>query len=343
MKIRDIIALLVIVSLVFLASTEKAKAQEDDSKSLGYAPVSQELQINPGDSYTEKITIWHQAQSDMEYGITIRGFKQIEDHPGTAVLLSEEEEMNSRSSAGSWFHTETERIVVPPNHNYELNYLIEVPEDIASGEYYAQIFFHTDQQGVDDTGAVMTYSNIAGGPTFLIRTGDEMDEEISLLEFKSALKFYEKPEISLSTSVENIGNVHLKPNGIIVLTNMFGQELASIEFNPSRRALIRESIATYTTEWESNYLLTDDGKLAVGPITAELTLYYKSESPGYHPITSETEFWIIQWKLALAILGLIIAIIWTIKMFTKWRRIKKAEKAEKINLGSVPQGNEKKP
>ncbi len=333
MKIKCFIAPLVI-AVMFFASTGNILAQEEtSSKSLGFTPVSQELHITPGDLYTDKITVWHQSETEMEYFITIRGFKQIEDHPGTAVLLSEEEEMASRTSAASWFHIETTSVVVPPQHNFELNYLIEVPEDAEPGEYYAQIFFHTEQQQAASTDAVMAYSNIAGGPTFLIRTGDEMDEEVSLLEFKSTNKFYESPKVALNTSVQNTGNVHLKPNGVIVLTNMFGQELATVEFNPNRRALIRDSIATYVTEWESNYLLTDDSKLAVGPITAELTLYYTSESPGYNPITAETEFWILQWKLALAVLGAIVVLVWTLKAVKK---SKKKENVEKVDVVEVP-------
>ena len=334
MKIKYIIAPLV-MAFMFFTSTNvgfTVPLQEDEgftesqqrtaSKSIGFSPVSQELHLTPGEPYTDKVTVWHQAEGDMEYTITIRGFKQIEGYPGTAVLLSEEEEMASTTSAASWFRIETTEVVVPPNHNFELNYLIEVPEDAASGEYYAQIFFHSEQERLPAQDTTMAYSNIAGGPTFLIRTGDELDEDISLLEFQTTHKFYENPDITFNTSLQNTGNVHVKPTGIIVLTNMFGQELATIEFNPTRKALIRDSVATYISEWESNYLLTDEGKLAIGPITAELTLYYKSESPGYHPITAETDFWIFQWKLALAILGAIVLLVWTTKAIKKPKKVK---------------------
>lgn len=324
---------LLTIALIFVVSTFSASAQEEtSSKSLGFTPVSQELHINPGDTYTDKVVVWHEAQEEMEYFIQIRGFKQIEDHPGTAVLLSEEQDMASESSASSWFHIETESVVVPPQHNFELNYLVEVPEDAAPGEYYAQIFFYTDEQHTEAADSVMTYSNLAGGPTFLVKTGDDFTESLDLLEFKSSHKFYETPEITLSTNVHNTGNVHLKPNGTIVLTNMFGQEIGNIEFNPDNKTLIRDSLATYITQWNSNYLLTDEGKLAIGPITAELTIYYTSESPGYTPITEETSFWIFQWKLALAILGAVIIIVWAVKASKKTK--------EKKNVVDVSENKE---
>ncbi len=345
MKIKYLIAPLVMV-LVFFTSTERIDAEGSTAKSLGFTPVSQELHITPGEPYTDKVTVWHQAENDMQYSITIRGFKQIEGHPGTAVLLSEEEEMASTTSAASWFHIETTEVVVPPQHNFELNYLIDVPEDAPSGEYYAQIFFHSEQELTPADEATMAYSHIAGGPTFLVRTGDEMDENISLLEFQATHKFYEKPDVEFITSIQNTGNVHVKPTGIIILTNIFGQELANIEFNPTRKALIRDSIATYVSEWESNYLLTEEGKLAVGPITAELTLYYTSESPGYSPITAETDFWIFQWKLALAILGAIIVLVWTIKSIKKSKSVKVEGEAEnnigKVNIIETPPTETKK-
>ncbi len=333
MKIKYFIAPLV-VALLFSASNFSATAEET-TKSLGYTPVSQELHINPGDSYTDKITVWHQADDDMEYFVEISGFKQIEDHPGTAVLLTPEQDRASETSASEWFHIETESFIVPPSYNFELNYLIDVPEDAAPGEYYAQVFLYTkeDQKAVTDS--VVTYSNLAGGPTFLIKTGDDLTESLDILEFKATQKFYENPDLTFTTNVHNTGNVHLKPTGIIVLTNMFGQELATIDFNPDKKTLIRDSLATYINEWESNYLFAENGNLALGPITAELTVYYASESPGYQPATAETEFWILQWKLGLAILGAIVVLVWGIKASKKSKvkdvtptEVKKEEKTK---------------
>ncbi len=333
MKIRFLILTL---ATVFLFLTGAANASEipnnpeteqkanSSSLSLGYGPVSQELHINPGQTFTDKITVWNLAESEIEYFITIRGFKQIEDYPGTATLLSEEEDLNSKTSASSWFLFESESVVIPPQHNFELNYAIQVPEDVLSGEYYAQVFFYTDQQPANQQ-AVQTINNLGGGPTFLIKTGDEFLEEMEILEFKSLQKIYESPDIAFSTSIANTGNTHLKPKGVIVLTNMFGQELGSVNFNSTGQAIMRDTLATYISQWGSNYLLTDEGKLAVGPITAELTINYKSDTPGYYPMTAETTFWIIQWKLALAILGAIIVLVWARKATKKDKKTEQRE------------------
>ncbi len=332
MKIKYLIAPLV-AFLFIAASFNSALAQEEAAQeseevttqgsstavSLGYAPVSKELKINPGDSYTGKITVWNLSDEEIEYFITVRGFKQIEEFPGTAVLLSEEQDMVSNISASKWFHFETESIVVPSQYNFELNYIIKVPADVTSGEYYAQVFFYTDQE-VAAQESVVTVNNLGGGPTFLIKTGDNFTENMEILEFKSLQKMYETPDLAFSTSISNTGNTHLKPKGIVVLTNMFGQELGTIDFNPNGQAIIRDTLATYVTEWKSNYLFTDSGKLAFGPVTAELTVNYKSDTPGYYPVTAETTFWILQWKLALAVLGAIVALVWVTKTLKKGKK-----------------------
>lgn len=323
------------IALVFFASTGSIMAQEGSSISLGYAPVSQELHINPGDTYTDKVTLWNLSDSETEYKIVIRGFKQIEDYPGTAVLLSEEQEVSSTTSAANWFRIETESILVPSQYNFELNYVIEVPENAEPGEYYAQIFFYTDQE-VEPTDSVVTINNIGGGPTFLVKTGDEFTESLELIEFKSLHKFYETMDVTLSTTLENTGNVHLKPRGTLVFKNMLGQELSTMEFNPAGQAIIRDTVASYITEWCSDCLLTKNGSLAVGPITAELIINYKSESPGYSPITAETTFWVFPWKFALAVLGGIIVIVWVTKIVRK-------PKKKDVSHGDKPvQINEKK-
>ncbi len=316
-----------VIAIVFFASIGIIRSQEEGQVtdiSLGYAPVSQELHINPGDTYSDKVTLWNLSDSDTEYFVKVVSFKQIENYPSTAIPLTDEENLISTSSASSWVRIETESIVVPSQMNFELNYLIEVPEDAQPGEYYAQIFFYTDQQATQ-TDSIVTLNNLAGGPTFLIKTGDDLTESLEVLEFKTTHKIFEQPaEVTFETNINNTGNVHLKPRGTIVLTNMFGQEIGSIEFNASAQTVLRDSIAKYITEWESNYLLTEEGYLAVGPITAELTLNYKSESPGFSPVTAETTFWILQWRLGLAILGAIVVIVWTIKS------VKKSKKKETV-------------
>ncbi len=331
MRVRYLI-LLFASTLIFLANNTNVKAQEEaTSISLGYAPVSQELKINPGTTYKDSVTIWNLSEDEIEYFITIRGFKQLEDHPGTAILLSEEQDLVSTTSASSWFEIETESILVPSQYNFELDFSITVPEDNSPGEYYAQIFFFTDQKS-DLQDAVRTVNNIGGGPTFLIKTGDDLTESMDLLEFKSTKKIYESPNITLNTSISNTGNTHIKPKGIIVLRNILNQELATFEFNPTEQAILRDTIATYITKWDSNYLLTDEGKLAVGPINAELTINYKSDSPGYSPIIGNTSFWIFQWKLALAILGLIVLILWTIRTIRKNKKAKELQQMPQVPM-----------
>jgi hypothetical protein len=327
MKARYFIAPLIAAVMFFVGISYTMAQEESNALSLGYAPVSQELHLNQGDSYSDKVVIWNLTDNDIEYFIVVRGFKQIEDYPGTAILLTEEQDMKSLTSASSWVRFETESIIVPSQMNFELNYVIQVPEDAADGEYYAQIFFYTDQSLIG-TDSVVTLNNLGGGPTFLIKTGDDFTEKLEILDFKATKKIYERPEVVFNTSISNTGNTHLKPQGVIVLKNMFNQELAVIEFNPNRQAIIRDTLATYISEWQSNYLFTDEGKFAFGPITAELMITYTSESPGYSPATAETTFWILQWKLGLAILGGIIVIIWGIVALKKSRRRKKAGEPE---------------
>jgi hypothetical protein len=325
MRFRNLLILFAYTLTLLLVNNTNILAQEEETSiSLGYAPVSQELKINPGTTYKDSVTIWNLSEKEIEYFIIVRGFKQLEDHPGTAILLSEEQDLVSTSSASSWFEVETDSILVPSQYNFELDFTITVPEDAAPAEYYAQIFFFTDQKS-DLPDAVRTVNNLGGGPTFLIKTGDDLTESMDLLEFKSTKKVYESPNVTLNTSISNTGNTHIKPKGVIILTNMFNQELATIEFNSTEQAILRDTIATYITKWDSNYLLTDEGKLAVGPIKAEITLNYKSDSPGYSPITGSTEFWIFQWKLALAVLGIIILIIWTIRSIKKNKKNKETQ------------------
>jgi hypothetical protein len=193
-----------------------------------------------------------------------------------------------------------------PNRNLTVGYTITVPEEVAPGEYTAEIYFLSEEEERGDLTAA--YSVLGTGIPILITVGDEYAESAEILEFYSTKKIYEKPNFTtLITRIQNLGDTHITPKGDIVLTNLFNQEVGRIVFNDTNQSILRGNSGTYDSNWELDKYL-NDGKIAIGPIDSSTIILYRRNNPGFAVLEATTTFWIIPWKLIILLLTVIIVI-----------------------------------
>ncbi len=291
-----------------------------DNISLGTAPTSEKLQLTAGQKYNGELVVWNLTEKTTKYNIVVRGFRQIENQPGTAVLLTEEEEAKSLYTATTWTTTSINSINLVPNRNEKIYYEINVPKDATKGEYNVIIAFISENEDkLTGTGATTT---LALGMPILVKIGTEFVENAELLEFTTDDNFYEYPDITFDTRIKNLGDTHITPTGEIILTNIFDQEIATIPFNPNNQSVLRDNIGNYETKWNLGSFLTKDNSIVLGPIKAKLIVTYRTFQPGFAPLTSEISFWIIPWKVILIALIVIITVIVTIKLIKKKKKEK---------------------
>ncbi len=311
--------ILTVLLSVFVLSFIFVRPTLADSISIGTAPTSEKLTLSPGQKYNGELVVWNLTDKAIDYNITIRGFKQVENQPGTAVLLTEEEEARSLYTATSWLTTNISEITLVPNKNEKIYYEINVPTDATKGEYTVMIsFISQNDTQLSGTGALTTLSS---GMPILVQIGEEFVENAELLDFSTSENFYEYPSLTFYTRIKNLGDTHITPVGEIILTNMFNQEITSIPFNPNGQSVLRDNTGNYETTWNLGSFLTKDKAIVLGPIKAKLIVTYRSFQPGFAPLTSEISFWILPWKLVLIALIAIITIIVIIKVVKKKKNV----------------------
>lgn len=286
---------------------------------IGTAPTSEKLQLDPGETYNGEIVVWNLSTVTTKYNIIVSGFEQVENQPGTAVILSEEAEKRALYSASSWVTVNKDSINLIPNKNEKIYYTIKVPKGTFKGEYNVIIAFMSEEQKNTSIGTG-TFSTLSSGTPILIKVGDEFVENAELLQFKTDKNFYEFPNITFFTQIHNLGDTHITPIGEIILENMFGKEIARIPFNENIQSLLREDSGTYESAWNYGKFLTNDKQLVLGKITASLLVTYRSFQPGFSPLTAETSFWVIPWKYILIALIIIILTIIIVRKLVKRRK-----------------------
>lgn len=307
-----------LLTLILCLSTLPVFAQGD--LSIGVSPTSKILKVKPGDTYSDEIVFWNLTQKADTYNIHVKGFRQIENQPGTAVILTDEEDAASLYSASKWITVDRDTITLEPNKNTKLRYTINVPLDVTKGEYNAQIFLIS--KSADSTQGSVTMANLAAGTPILLQVGDEFVENAELLRFATDKKSYEKVNVDFLTQIKNLGDTHISPAGEITIENIFKQEVARIPFNRNKQSLLRDNLGTYVDNWSQSGYLSPSKAIAIGPMKASIVVTYRSIAPGFATLSAQTSFWIIPWKILIAIAVIILT---GIIIITSKKKIRKKQ------------------
>ena len=311
---KIILLLAVFTALCFIFPKQNLFAQT--ALNIGTAPVSEKLTLQPGEKYEGEIVVWNLSERTTTYNIFVRGFRQIENQPGTAIMYTEEEEKRALYSAAPWVTVNRQKVDLIPNRNEKIFYEINVPEDATKGEYTVIIAFVSEdvEQQLAGTAA---FTSLSSGTPILVKVGEDFAENAELLQFDTDRDWYEEPNVKFFTRINNLGDTHITPIGEIVLTNIFDQEVGKIVFNESAQSILRDNSASYETLWDYGSFLSKDNKIILGPIKADLILMYRNFQPGFAPLTATTSFWIIPWKYILLLLLIIITTVVVLRMRKK--------------------------
>lgn len=136
-----------------------------------------------------------------------------------------------------------------------------------------------------------------------------------MIETFSAPGRSEAAPIDFTLRVKNDGNVHIRPKGTIIITNLFGQKVDEIPLEGAN--VLPGATRKMDTAWEKDN--------ALGSYTATLVATYGQQSL---PLTAATKFNVISnTALILVIAIVIIALLFIISLITGRGRLKKAIQA----------------
>lgn len=295
---RKRLTLLLIPVLLVIAFSFKfvATGQQAD-QGLEISPPSQELEVDPGQTVTITSTIRNKSTNSLPIDARLEDFTAVGDEG--QVELTED----SPYSIKSWGKLTPESFTLEPGESREVTATVKVPKDAAGGRYGSFVF---GVKGKSDETSAAINQEIAS--LFLVRISGPVDEKLNLLEFK-APSFSEFGPIPFGIKVKNTGNVHVKPYGLINVTDMFGRKVKDV--------IIYETNVFPGAERVLNANL--DNKFLIGKYNATAIVYYGSEKND--TLTSTLTFYVFPVKIAVVVLAVVIV------FFFLRKRIFKAIKA----------------
>jgi hypothetical protein len=275
-----------------------------DTTSISISPLTFDLSGNAGDTIVNEVIVRNTGKETLNINVESQDF----------VASGEEGEVNltdtnNTYSLSKWIEINDGKFAIAGGQQKRVKFSIRLPFNAEPGGHYASVFAHLSPPAGAQSGA---YIGQKIGALVLMRVAGKTTESASVETFKTAKSQYAKGPVDFDLRIKNTGTVHIKPKGMIAITNMWGKKVADVSVD--QKNVLPGAIRHMSAKWEKTPKF--------GKYTATLLTYY---GPDNKQLTAATTFWIIPWK-TVAIWGGILLIV-LVLLYIGRRRVKEATKA----------------
>lgn len=321
-------------SLFFLLP-HPVKAQQTDVERLDItlSPVFLDLTATPSSTVKEAIRIQNNASGDRTFDIKVIKLQPGDDSTVKPVEPTPEDEYIN------WIKFENKQITIRAREILTVGFTITVPSNAAFGYYYAVMFQNVPSQ----TDANNKISGSAAVPILLNVKAPNVKIQAQVTSFTPLHFVNNTLPVDFQVTMENTGNLHIRPLGNIFIRNRTHKDIAILEVNPTSGTILPNGKRTFNVRWDDGFMVRKEvmegGEVKVGkngkPVT-QLTFnwdkltkfrlgpYYATMLMVYDdgqrdvPIEKTITFWVIPYSfIIIGLVGLVVFIV-IIRFLLKW-------------------------
>jgi hypothetical protein len=296
--------------LLFPAGASAYTVEKHDEEVTGQyevAPSKFELDMNPGDSSTQEVSIINRTGGVLTLELYVEDFEGSSNPSQPMVFLGDED---GARSAKNWMTPELSSIVLNQGETLVMQVRIVAPRSAEPGGHYAALVAAPTAGG----GAAAGEEEITDQKSlFLINISGNIDASGSL-NVPELTGFSERGPIGIGLVFNNLGNTHLQPSGRVVISNILGQTVAEIPVK--EWVVLPEASRRTLVEWDTGYRF--------GRYTAKAEIEYGDGKV----VVASRSFWVMPWKILLAGAAALVLIITLIMMQVRRRPGPERPKAE---------------
>ncbi len=266
-----------------------------DTNALKIGPTLLTLKAKPGETLTRAVKLTNTDTVPLVLipktyeavaGNTEDGFAQLSPKDDNSTLAN-------------WITVipGDQRVELNQGESRDLTFSIVVPENAPAGGHYAVLSWEVENVKTPEESGAAVQGGIATNIALDVAgTVVEKGDVVSFLT-EGDVKKYDKLPVTFITRINNGGNRHFRPQGGVVIKDMFGKEVALLpllgEKTPGN--VLPKATREFKTTWDSGF--------AFGKYTAVLVVMLG----GAGKKTATYEFWVM--PAGLAILWVIILVV----------------------------------
>lgn len=330
--LKGLLLSLVFVSLLFVSQAE----------AITLHTLKIEASVEPGAQIVENIKLFNDQEKNLVLYPFTESFKDSGDESGNPTFVPIDSNVDELPN---WVIFNSEVYNIAPGEYLEFPVIINIPKNAEPGGHYGVIFFGTVPQSESKKSGVQLGMKI--GVLVIIDVAGDAKEDVTLLSFqtKDEQSLYNHLPVTFESRLENLGNVHVKPQGVITIRNLFGGIAAEIPFNNQDGNLLPDTKRKYEDIWykdlqfydagavsDSNQSFFDKFKLewnnfALGYYKATVKMNVGRQAENY--LMADTGFWVFPWRVLLSALLLLTLLIFIFKIYNSLVMKKAYQKAKK--------------
>lgn len=262
--------ILLILGGTFFFSPPQARAFSQSSISVSPAIIEEALA--PEEKKTAAIWITNLTNSPLPIKTKCQSFI-VEDR-----LLKK---AGQTFNASSWLKATPESFILQPREQKKIILTIHPPKNAEPGGHYATLYFQSLVPSSFQQQKSTFLSPQIGILIFLTIKGKIIRQaHLSSLQTKA---FSSWGPVNFSFSFQNQGNIHLLPQGKIIIQNFWGKEVAQVPITP--QIILPKTEKKIKVQWSKRFLL---GRFKAQAFVTYSSAHIKMATP---PII----FWVIPW------------------------------------------------
>lgn len=225
----------------------------DSVQALTIFPVRQTLIADPGT--IEKVYMNVKNEENVPVVVKPEVDAFAIDQTGKAVFGASDE-------AKKWVEVSPRSFTLLPGKSIDVQFLFRVPQSSPPASHYLGLFATLGGEG----GQIGLNSRV--GSLLFLYTSGNIEESVELLDFSFENKVFFSDPLKVFLQIRNTGNIHVVPQGEVVVKNWRGKELFRKNINTEKSLLVPER--KFNDESVIDHLSWKDA----GPIRTEAVVQY---------------------------------------------------------------------
>ena len=216
---------------------------------LAVSPVLYDFEIAPGSSRQSGVTLTNDTREEETYTLHAQNFSPSGEC-GQQVYVEEARP----TGLASWIYPERPTVILGPGESAEFPFVVNVPRNAEPGGHYATLFF-TRTGDVDEGSGVGVGSEV--GVLLLVNVPGNVREDAQVESFTlRGSKIRDRLPVFFDLRIRNLGSVHFRTRGTLIIKNMFGRVVQRTSANPNNVATLPASVRRVESVWART--LTDE-------------------------------------------------------------------------------------
>lgn len=302
-----------------VADEEQQPTQQQPAVWIQMTPVSNRVSLSPGQEVEDKFTVENIGSADFQYKVYANPYSITNENYDPSFSAENNYTritswITFRQGDGEW--TKDPVFTIPKGQKQEIQYRINVPQDVPAGGQYATLFAESVNGNDNDSAATGVKTSSRVGLLLYANVAGDVRREAAITDYDFT-HFSLGGTIKATTKVKNSGNTDFAVTDTFEVKTLFGKTVYPNDTNQSATnslPVLPDTERRINHEWKQ-----EDG----APWIGVFQVHYKVSALG--EVRDETAIVFIMplFAIILLLLFLTILIIWTI-MAIRTRKERKA-------------------